>query len=129
MIPAKDIIAHEQTWYGEYSVPTDAYVVAKDTKIHEAGLLGRLNENHPIFLRDGYIIVNFNIETIRNGDVAHPYLQYIHAKYMNQWFDMEGFARSVTDPYGHVFHLQDGDVMFYHGDASSKDDFTSSVTH
>lgn len=33
------------------------------------------------------------------------------------------------DPYGHVYNLQDGDVVFYHTDISSRDDFISSVTH
>ncbi len=129
MIPANDIVAREQTWYGEYSLPTKVYAVKKGTEIGAAAQVGRINENHPMFLKDGYIIVNFNIETIRNGDVNNPYLQYIDAHYMNQWYDMEGFKRSFVDKYGYTFNLRDGDVMFYHGDAGSDLDFAPSVTH
>ena len=127
MVPTEDIVAREQTWYGEYSIPAKVYAVTKGTEISRVS--ERLDENNPIFLRDGYIIVNFDIETIRNGDLNNPYLQYINGRYMNQWYDMEGFSRSITDPYGYTFELKDGDVIFYHGDASSEDDFNASVTH
>lgn len=129
MVPAEDIVAREQTWYSEYSIPTNAYVVPKDSSINEAGILSRLNENHPIFLKDGYIIVNFDIETIQDGDLDNPYLQYINAKLMNQWVDMEGFKHSFVDLYGNTFNSLDGDVLYYHGDASSDLDFSPSVTH
>ena len=82
-----------------------------------------------MFLKDGYIIVNFDIESIRNGDVQNQYLQYINGKLMNQWSDMEGFAHSFQDTNGYTFNLQDGDVIFYHGDQSSNNDFAPSVTH
>ncbi len=129
MVPKKDIVAREQTWYGEYSLPSNIYVVEKDTKIAEAATVGRIHENNRMFLTDGYIIVNFDIESIRNGDVKNPYLQYINGKLMNQWSDMEGFAHSFQDTYGNTFNLQDGDVIFYHGDQSSNNDFSPSVTH
>lgn len=129
MVPANDIIAREQTWYGEYSLPTKVYAVEKGKEIGAAAQVGRIYENHPMFLKDGYIIVNFNIESIRNGDVNNPYLQYINAHYMNQWYDMEGFKRSFVDNYGYSFSLRDGDVLFYHGNAGSDLDFAPSVTH
>ncbi|MFJ7891365.1 DUF5704 domain-containing protein, partial [Lysinibacillus xylanilyticus] len=129
MIPANDIVAREQTWYGEYSLPTKVYAVAKGTEIGAVAQVGRINENHPMFLKDGYIIVNFDTETIRNGDVNNPHLQYIHGHYMNQWYGMEGFKRSFVDKYGNSFNLLDGDVIFYHGDTGSDSDFAPSVTH
>lgn len=129
MIPANDIVAREQTWYGEYSLPANLYAVEKGANIANAGLIERLNENHPLFLKDGYIIVNFDVESIRDGNVDNPYLQYINAENMNQWFDMEGFKRSFVDNYGNTFNLNDGDVIFYHGDSNSDTDFTPSVTH
>ena len=33
MVPKKDIVAREQTWYGEYSLPSQIYVVEKDTQL------------------------------------------------------------------------------------------------
>ncbi len=47
---------------------------------------------------------------------------------MNQW-TMEGYQRSVKDSWGHIFALQDGDIVFYNGDKSYKDDFQAQVPH
>lgn len=127
--PAR-VNASMQKWYGEYSLPADLYVVKAGTNVAEYGRTHNgLSDHSPVFLKDGYIVVNFNIETVRNGDGSNPYLQYINAPLMNQWTQMEGFARTVTDPYGRSFALRDGDVVFYDANRSSRDDFSSMVTH
>ena len=120
--------ASVQRWYGEYSLPAAVYVVPKGTNLAEYGRTHRLDDQSPIFLRDGYIIVNFNIETIRNKDLDHPHLQYIYGPLNNQW-QMEGFKRSFTDPFGVTFQLKDGDIVFYHANLSSYDDFGTGGTH
>lgn len=126
--------AAEQQWYGEYSLPASVYVVPKGTKLAQYGR--RLDDKSNIFLKNGYIVVNFTIETIKNGDSNNPYLQYIrrpgssyYGSHNNQWKDMEGFASTFTTPYGVTFNSMDGDVMYYHADLSSYDDFSSSGTH
>lgn len=129
MIPSDEIVTKEQTWYGEYSIPAKTYAVSKNAPLHEAGRLGVLNDNHPIFLKDGYIIVNFDIETINDGDLANPYLSYYNAFYMSQWTDMEEFQPSFVDRYGYTFNNLEGDVIYYHAGLSSQDDFSPSVTH
>ncbi|WP_232436742.1 DUF5704 domain-containing protein [Paenibacillus senegalimassiliensis] len=119
-----------QKWYGEYSLPAELFAVPTGTNVAEYGRThGGLTDRSEIFLKNGYIVVNFNVETVRNGELDRPYLQYIYGPLMNQWYDMEGFARQVADPYGRKFSLQDGDVVFYHADLSSRDDFRSMVTH
>ncbi|MEK3977292.1 DUF5704 domain-containing protein [Psychrobacillus sp. FSL K6-2684] len=128
MVPQADAISSEQTWYGEYSLPADIYVVEEGKNIAGYGLQHRLNKSHPIFLRDGYLIVNFDIETIQKGDLSKPHLQYINGELSNQW-KREGFKYNFSDAYGYNFPLIDGDVIFYHGDQSSLDDFSPSVTH
>ncbi|UZN01234.1 hypothetical protein OL548_34335 (plasmid) [Lysinibacillus sp. MHQ-1] len=80
----------------------------QNASVQEAGRVGMLNENHPLFLRDGYIIVNFDMETIQEGDLNNPYLFYYKAHYMSQWTDMEGFKNSFVDSYGNTFNLQEG---------------------
>lgn len=132
MVPAEDIVSAEQTWYGEYSIPANTYAVPQGTNLAKVGLNAQLSDNSPIFLRDGYIIVNFDIETLDRGDVQNPHLQYINAPLVNQWYDMEGFARSFTDKYGNPFVSNDGDVVYYHAEkeaGSSNSDFESSITH
>ncbi|MEX3624897.1 DUF5704 domain-containing protein [Viridibacillus arvi] len=128
MIPSKDTIRSEQQWYAEYSLPAKVYVVDKGKDIAGAGVLNRLNESHPMFLKDGYIIVNFDIETIQNGDLDKPYLKYVNGEVSNEW-KREGFNYNYVDGYSNNFKLIDGDVLFYHGNKSSNDDFKASVTH
>ncbi|MCQ4086544.1 DUF5704 domain-containing protein [Saccharibacillus sp. JS10] len=116
-----------QKWYGQYSLPGDPYVVAKGTNIAEYGRThGGLTRRSPIFLRDGYIILNFNIESIQNGNLKEPHLQYMNAPLMNQW-TLEGFKRTVQDSWKHHFTLRDGDLVFYNADKSYKNDFEAQV--
>lgn len=147
-------LASVQKWYGEYSLPSDVYVVKQGTRLQDVTgstspnranndssttqstqsstsmvtTTKGLDDRSSVFLSDGYIVVNFNIETIQNGDLEHPHLQYMNAPLMNQW-QLEGFQKQFNDPWGFAFELQDGDVMFYHANKGSKDDFQSSVTH
>ncbi|WP_172195399.1 DUF5704 domain-containing protein [Saccharibacillus qingshengii] len=118
-----------QKWYGQYALPGDPYVVVKGTNLPEYGRThGGLTKRDPVFLKDGYIILNFNIESIRSGNTGAPHLQYINAPLMNQW-QMEGFNRTAVDSWNRPFALQDGDVAFFNADKSYKDDFESQVTH
>lgn len=127
-VDAERANAAVQRWYGEYSIPSDVYVVKKGTDLAAYGRVKGLDEKSEIFLKKGFIVVNFNIETIQAGNLTQPHLQYIHAPLMNQW-KLEGYANSYTNPYGHRFALTDGDTLFYHADQSSKRDFTSQVPH
>jgi hypothetical protein len=117
-----------QRWYGEYSLPADVYAVTKGTDLREVSRRQELNEHTDIFKKTGFIVVRFNLESLRQGDTEHPHLQYINGPLLNQW-QLEGYRREIKDPYGHTFHLQDGDVVFYHADQSSRDDFSSFVPH
>ncbi|WDQ35267.1 DUF5704 domain-containing protein [Paenibacillus marchantiae] len=115
-----------QRWYGEYSLPADVYVVPKGTNLESLARQNQLDEKASVFLKDGYIVVNFNIETLRDGNTEAPHLQYIYAPLMNQW-KMEGFNNRPVDSQGRTWHLKDGDVVFYHADQSSRSDFQSQV--
>lgn len=118
-----------QQWYGEYSIPADSYIVPLGTNLAEYGRLnGGLDDVSEIFLKDGYIVVNFDIESIQDGNVDEPYLQYIHAPLMNQW-KLEGYDNLITDSFSNQFNVKDGDVVFYNADKSSKNDFSSQVPH
>ncbi|WP_256719741.1 DUF5704 domain-containing protein [Paenibacillus glucanolyticus] len=118
-----------QKWYGQYSLPGDPYVVRAGENLAEYSRKnGALTKRDPIFLKDGYIVLNFNIESIKNGNLSQPHLQYINAPLMNQW-RMEGYNRSVQDSWGRTFTLKDGDIVFYNADKSYKDDFQAEVTH
>lgn len=117
-----------QRWYGEYSLPADVYAVPKGTDLEPLAQQNQLDEKSKIFLKNGYIVVNFNMESLRNGNTEAPHLQYIHAPLMNQW-QMEGFNKTPTDSHGRTWPLKDGDIVFYHADQSSRNDFQSQVPH
>ncbi|MCR8845231.1 DUF5704 domain-containing protein [Paenibacillus sp. SC116] len=117
--------AAEQQWYGEFGIPSKVYVVQKGFPLHRQF---SFREDAPFFLKNGYIVVNFNMETIRAGRMNDPHLQYIYAPLTNQW-RREGFVHSVTDPYGAMFQLKDGDMMFYDAAQSSRDDYRVGGTH
>lgn len=121
-----------QRWYGEYSLPADVYAVPKGTNLEPLARQNKLDEQSDIFLKNGYIVVNFNIESLRNGNTQAPHLQYIHAPLMNQW-QLEGFNQppafnnSAND--SSRWPLKDGDILFYYADQSSRNDFQSQVPH
>lgn len=119
---------------GTFQIELNPYVVEAGTNIAEYGRThGGLDDKSPIFKKDGYIIVNFNVETIRDGKLSDPHLQYIDAPLMNKWkqnqWEMEGYQPLIRDSYGNLFKLEYGDVVFYHADKSSRDDFSSQVPH
>lgn len=114
-----------QQWYGEYNLPAKLYIVPKGFDLSKQF---SFNDKASFFLRDGFLIVNFDIETVRDGQRGKPHLQYIKAPLSNQW-KREGSHPQFTDPYGVTFQLRDGDVMFYRADQSSVDDFGVTGTH
>ena len=63
-----------QRWYGTYKLPTTTYVVPAGYDVY--GHLSKygIDYNEDFWLKDGYIIVNFNIITIdKNGKMHLSY--------------------------------------------------------
>lgn len=118
-------LAAIQQWYGEYHVPSQLYIVAKGFDMSKQ--FG-FKEDAPFLLRKGYLIVSFDIETVRDGDLSNPHLQYIHAPLTNQW-KREGYVSQVRLPNGAAIQLKDGDILFYHGDKSAQQDYGTTGTH
>ncbi|HEX3029689.1 MAG TPA: hypothetical protein VHT34_10390, partial [Clostridia bacterium] len=87
-----------------------------------------LDGKEPIWLKNGYIIVNFDITTVKNGDFDHPFLSYYNAPNCNMW-ETEGYDYIKKDYSGAVFSLADGDTLFYYASKRSSDDYGSGVTH
>lgn len=130
-VPINDIAKSVQNWYGEYYFPSEIHVAPKDFDI-----LTYVKKNGPLtykesfWLKDGYIIVNFEIETVQNGN---RYLSYINKTneangYCNMW-KREGFSYTKTDYKNNIFTFIDGDFILYHTDHSVSSDWISSGTH
>lgn len=118
-----------QKWYGEYYLPNDVYAAPVGFDVAEYGRKNNgLTGKESFWLKDGYIIVNFSIETVRNDDFSNPILSYWGAPNCNM-FEREGFSYIKTDCHGATFQLQDGDIIFYDTDKRSSDDYRTGGTH
>ena len=69
-----------QVWNGEYQLSPDLCLVDAgidlDTYIRQRG--GRISQRDPVFLRDGYLLVQFEVRSYPGGSV---HLSYSTSKY------------------------------------------------
>lgn len=125
-----------QKWYGEYSLPATLYAVKKDFNIWDwvkkyGKNYGGINFSEPFWKsKNGYILVNFEIETIHEGQ---PYLSYINLKntkegYCNMW-NMEGYQYKQKNCMGKEMNFKNGDYALFDLKRSVKDDYVSGGTH
>lgn len=120
-----------QNWYGEYYIPSEIHITPKGYNIKEyVKYYGGLTYKEPFWLKGGYIIVNFAIETIQNGQ---RHLSYINADnaargYCNMW-NREGYQYRKIDYKGNQFNFIDGDYALYYSNKSASKDYISAGTH
>ena len=120
-----------QNWYGEYYLPSEIHVVPKGFDILEyVKNNGGLNYKEPFWLKDGYVIVNFQIETVQNGTLHLSYINADNAKsgYCNMW-KREGYQNKKVDYKGNEFNFTDGDYVLYYTDKSAAQDYITGGTH
>lgn len=84
-----------------------------------------INYNEEFWLKDGYILINFDIQLIRN---EKPYISYTNIKnvkegYCNMW-NLEGFVYNKQQ-----FLFNDGDCMLYNLSKSAATDYKNRGTH
>lgn len=109
-----------QSWICEYYLPSTLYVCPKGYDVDEyAKEHGGIDYSEDFWLTMGYIIVNFEIETIQNGE---RHLSYINASnaangYCNMW-KLEGAATTKSDAYGNIFNFVNGDYALYYASAN-----------
>ena len=110
-----DALTGVQTFYGMYTIPAKAIAVPQGTATDQVPTSG---------LTGGYIVVNFDLETIDNfsGDPNAIHLSYDGAAC--DMFAMEGYD---TSQFG--YSLYPGDVIFYYDDKSASMDYTNMGTH
>lgn len=132
-VDPKKVIQSVQKWYGEYYLPSDVHVLTKgydlNTYIKDNGAI---DFKEDIWLKNGYIIVNFDIVTYQEGK-AGGHLSYINKEnalqgYCNMW-RMEGSQLVKTDNVGNTFEFKYGDYLMYYTDKSAAQDYISGGTH
>ncbi len=125
------IVKSVQNWYGEYYLPSEIHVTPKGYKIEEyVKYHGGLTYKEPFWLKEGYIIVNFAIETIQDGQRHLSYTNVDNAAngYCNMW-KREGYQYRKVDDKGNEFNFLDGDYVLYYTDKSAAQDYISAGTH
>ena len=121
-----------QTWRGSYQIPADVYIANAEVDLADyvAQKKGRIRQKDPVFLRDGYLIVYFSIQTVKEGK---PHLDYENRQNVNNGYcDMwktEGYQTVRVDSEGTGFSFQEGMVFVFDQKKNMHTDYTSVGTH
>lgn len=112
-----------QHWYGEYNLPIAPYILPKGTNIvtlaNHYG--GALDGHEQEFITGGYILVKFEIYTVKNSDAVTRILGY-KAPEANMW-EIEGQMTADTDEMGQTFSFSSGDIILFESDFSVRNDY------
>lgn len=115
-----------QRWYGTYKLPTNIHVAPAGYDVYGYLKKHGIDYSEDFWIKDGYIIVNFNIETIdKNGERHLSYingLNYLNRGHCSMWVT-EGAIIQKKDNRGTVFNFKAGDVILYYVNKKYSDDF------
>ncbi len=119
-----------QRWYGNYKIPENILAVQAGYDVHKYMRDNGITYNESFWLKDGYIIVNFNIITIdKNGRERLSYINgnnYLNYGKCSMWVN-EGAVISKTDNKGVKFNWKAGDFLIYYSSKKYKDDYEGTL--
>ena len=124
-----------QVWDGEYQLSPDLRLVDAnidlDSYIRQRG--GRIGQRDPVFLRDGYLLVQFEVRSYPASLSQTGHLSYANAGnrmrgYCNMW-RLQGFLYDRTDCFGNRFAFVDGDCLLFDTKYTLHSDYESWGTH
>jgi hypothetical protein len=128
----RDASKSMQRWYGQYYVPNDVHIVAKNYDVLGYADKHGIDYNESFWLTDGYLIVNFTIETIdANGQRRLSYINaanYTNNGNCSMWIT-EGPVLTKTSNAGPVFNFYAGDIVIYYADRKMSDDYSSGAIY
>ncbi len=120
-----------QEWSGRFVVPDDIFAVPAGTDIEEyVRTNGSIEETDEIFIRKGYLLVQFDIYTVKAGEKHLSYINEENAKdgFANMW-KIEGFTNPRLRKDKSEFTLEYGDVFLYDLEKHQKDSHEIMGTH
>lgn len=112
----------QQHWYGEYYIPNKVYAVDKGYDVFKYASEHNLTGRESFWLKDGYIIVNFKIDTVKDQLFSTPYLSYYGVPLGNMW-NIEGAKTEKVTKNGITYNINRGDILFYDLDKMASDDY------
>lgn len=119
-----------QRWYGTYKLPTNIHVAPLGYDVN--GYLKKygIDYQENFWLKDGFIIINFNIESYdKNGNRNLSYINgpnYLNNGHCSMWIT-EGGVAEKSDNTDSTFSIRAGDVVFYHTGKKHSDDYIGRV--
>lgn len=120
-----------QQWKGSFCVPADIYVVSAGTDVEKyIKERGNIKVADEIFINEGYLMVQFQVYTMKDGRKYLSYINEINAKdgYANMW-KIEGFTNPKQRKDKSVFAIKYGDVFLYDLQKYKKDSHEIMGTH
>lgn len=127
-----DITSCKQRWYGEYYLPNEVHAVQKGFDVMDYADKYGVDYSEDFWLTEGYIIVNFNIETLdQDGKRRLSYTNaanHVNKDHCSMWI-MEGPVTEKKDYYGTKFKFYAGDVMVYEAGKRMTDDYRTGVVY
>lgn len=130
-VNSKRVSLSKQKWYGEYYLPSQIYVVPKDFDLAEYEQKnGGFHFRENFWLKNGYIMIQFDIKTVKDGKTYLSYRNQENAEYgyCNMW-KKEGFSYEKTDTDKIKWRFEDGDTFLYRTDKRAGLDYISGGTH
>lgn len=130
-VDADKVTKSMQNWYCEYYLPSEIHAAPKGFDVY-----GYARDHYGVdykedfWLKDGYLVINFDIETIQDGS---RHLSYINPGnspqgYCNMW-KMEGYQYEKEDFKENPLMFVDGDYVMYFTDKSAAKDYITGGTH
>lgn len=130
-VDEKQVAKAMQKWYFEFYLPSEIHVCKKGYNIlsYEKKKYG-IDYKEPFWLKDGYLLVNFQIETVSDGVRKLSYTNEWNSVsgYCNMW-EKEGFQYQKRDFFGRNFYFKNGDALLYYIEKSAARDYINSGTH
>jgi hypothetical protein len=127
-----DILERMQRWYGQYYLPNEVHAVEKGFDVMDYADKYGVDYSEDFWLKEGYLIVNFTIETIDEDGSRR--LSYINAtNYKNNgncsmWMT-EGPITSKSSYQGPDFRFYAGDFIIYYADQRMTDDYDTGAVY
>ena len=128
-----DIVNRMQTYYAEYFLPADIFLVEKGFDVYGYMSKHGVSNHEAFWLTGGYLIINFDIYTTRGAAKNLSYLNTANASkgYCSMW-KMEGAVSGKVSYNGRrdpstIFEFNPGDFLIYYSNKSVKDDYVTYV--
>lgn len=127
-----DVLERMQRWYGQYYLPNEVHAVAKGYDVMDYLDKHGIDYSEDFWLDDGYIIVNFTIETVgEDGNRRLSYINYPNYRdngNCSMWLT-ENPPMSKTSNKGPTFNFYAGDIMIYYAGKRMTDDYDTGAIY